>query len=190
MKPWLRSPSGAPVPATAPPTSRRTKAGGVNSMICQRSMAWSGREPARLLEERRRRAVEDPAGDADQLALAFGLHRRFRDRVGAERGRVDVAEMGEVEQVLDQQHVVAPEIEALPTGAPAGIVDPVEVLDQVRVGRRRVAHPDPDPVISLDGREAPHPCPGAGSTSGPEPGCTGRRGRRGGRDRGTRRCRP
>ena len=45
VKPWLRSPCGAPVPATAPPTSRRTKAGGVNSMICQRSIGWSGAKP-------------------------------------------------------------------------------------------------------------------------------------------------
>ncbi len=37
LTPWLRSPSGAPVPAFATPTSIRIVAGASNVMICQRS---------------------------------------------------------------------------------------------------------------------------------------------------------
>ena len=63
-------------------------------------------------------------------------------------------QMGEIEQIIDQQLVITGQIQPVALGAPGGIVQPVEIRNLVRVGQRRIAHPDPDPVIALDHRIA------------------------------------
>ena len=44
-----------------------------------------------------------------------------------------IAEMAEVEQIVDQQQVIGGEVEPLALGAPIGILHPMEVLDETRI---------------------------------------------------------
>ena len=69
---------------------------------------------------------------------------------------MDEGEMRQVEQILDQQHVIGLELEPVAGEAPGGIVHPVEILDRRRIGQGRIAHPDPEPVIALDHGIAAH----------------------------------
>src|SRR6266850_3264288 len=61
-----------------------------------------------------------------------------------------------VEQVLDQQQIVRLDVQIVAAEAPFRIVEPVEVLDQAGISLRRVAGPDPDPVVLLDDRVGLH----------------------------------
>src|SRR5262249_14421424 len=116
-----------------------------------------GAEAARALEERRCRAVRNPARDANLVALALGFDRITRDRGGAERRRMDELQMRQVEQILDDEHVMAVERKTFALRAPERIVHPMEILDERRIGERWITHPHPDPVIPLDYRVAAYP---------------------------------
>jgi len=109
-------------------------------------------EAAHLLVERRRQLVHDPARHYDAVALAFHVELRARESIRAERIGVQEGEVRGVEQVLDHQQVVGIDVQVAAAEAPAGIVQPMEVLDQRRVRLGGVAHPDPEPVIFFDNR--------------------------------------
>lgn len=57
--------------------------------------------------------------------------------------------MGEVHEVVEDQSVVAVEDDALAVPGPLRIVVPVQVGDEIGVGRRGVAEPDPDEPVPL-----------------------------------------
>ena len=182
--PPTRWPCGAPVPVGVAPTSRRRNAGGVKLMICQRSTLRG--EAAGLHEGGRRRRVDDPARDGDVVLRALHLDLRLVDqRRVADRGLVHEGEMGEIEQVVDDELPVALDVEVLALRAPVRIVEPVEVGDLVGIGERGIAHPDPQPVIALDHRIAFAPWPSAGSCPGPAPARRCRSCRSAGRGNGT-----
>ena len=60
------------------------------------------------------------------------------------------AEMRQVQQVVDDQLVIAFDIEIRPLVSPIVVGLPGIRNDQVFVGQRRITHPDPDPVVFLD----------------------------------------
>ena len=92
------------------------------------------------------------------VVRALHLDRGVLDqRHVADRGLVHEGEMREVEQVVDDQLPVGLDVQVGRLGAPVRIVEPMEVGDLVGVGERRIAHPDPDPVIALDHRIGAHP---------------------------------
>ena len=64
--------------------------------------------------------------------------------------------MAEIQKVVDQKLVVPFQIESLAGARPSRIVEPVEVRDRRRVGKRRIAHPDPEYLVALDHGEVPH----------------------------------
>ena len=64
--------------------------------------------------------------------------------------------MREVEQVVDHELPVRLDVQVGALGAPVRIVEPMEVGDLGRVGQRRIAHPDPDPVIAFGDRIGLH----------------------------------
>src|SRR5262249_55711511 len=45
---------------------------------------------------------------------------------------------------------VAFDVEVLALGAPIRIIEPVEIGDLVGIGKRGIAHPDPQPMVALD----------------------------------------
>jgi hypothetical protein len=100
--------------------------------------------------ERRGQLVHQVARHRDAIALALHLELGAREGVGSQRGGMQEGQVRRVEQVLDQQQVVRLDVQVVAAVAPRRIVHPVEVLDQRRVGLRRLAHPDPDPVVLLD----------------------------------------
>lgn len=57
--------------------------------------------------------------------------------------------VGEVHEVVEDQSVVAVEDDALAVPGPLRIVVPVQVGDEIGVGRRGVAEPDPDEPVPL-----------------------------------------
>ena len=65
--------------------------------------------------------------------------------------------MAEVHQVLDNQHRVARDREGLAAPVPARMVHDAEIGNPALVGERRIARPEPDPVVFLDRRIAAHP---------------------------------
>ena len=108
----------------------------------------------------RGRGVDHPAGHHHPAVFAFGGHPgRVGHGVVADGGPVHVGQVGQVQQVLDDEAVVALGVVEGALDPPLGIVQPVKVLDSRRVGQRRVAHPDPDPAIPFLHRVASHPQP-------------------------------
>ena len=156
MKPWLRSPLRAgtgPGRADVEPHKGRRRPRDVLPAVNMFVL----REPARLGEEGRRHRIHHPAGDGHMPVAAFELHRRLRHRVGAKRGRMDIGQMRQVEQVLDQQLVIGLQVQQLALCAPVGVVHPVEILDIVGIGQRRITHPDPHPLVPFHHRVGLHP---------------------------------
>ena len=109
-------------------------------------------EPAELRQHRRRRAVDDPSGGPHAARRALGRGRRLRHSHLAQRGGVDEGQMREVEQIVDQQLVVAADMEIGRLGPPVRVVEPVEIGDIGGVHAVGVAHPDPDEPVALDQR--------------------------------------
>jgi len=123
--PPTRLPSGAPVPV--------------------------GGEAARFHEGRRRWRIDHPAGDRDAVLGALHLDLRLVHQCGIpDRGPVHEGEVGEIEQVVDDELPVAFDVKVLTLGAPVRIVEPVEIGDLVGIGKRGIAHPNPQPVVALD----------------------------------------
>src|ERR1051326_5524623 len=114
-------------------------------------------EAADLDEGGRRRLVDDPARHRHVVGRARHLDGgMLGERRIADGGLVHEGEMGDAEQVVDDQLPVRLHVEIGRLGAPVRVVEPMEVGDPGRIGQRRVAHPDPHPVIALDHRIGLH----------------------------------
>src|SRR6185312_4432413 len=116
-----------------------------------------GAEAARPLEEGRSGVVLHPARHAHGSLAALGLDRRAGDCRGAQGRRMDELQMRQVEEILDDEEIIPLEVQALALGAPGRIVHPMEIRDERRIGERRIAHPDPNPMIAFDDRIGAHP---------------------------------
>ena len=106
-----------------------------------------------VLVHRRRRPVDDPAGHAHLPRLAFGRHRKLRDRGTADRCRVHVGKVRDIEHVVVDELVMAAHVKRIgPSAGPFRMRGPPPVWDQRGIGFCRVAHPDPDPVPARNHR--------------------------------------
>ena len=154
MTPCERSPSGAPVPVGATPTSILTVHGASKRMICQRSTGPS------LLQlfgpERRRLDALHPPRHRHRLLAMGDVERRFRHRFVADRGAVHKGLVREIHQIVDDEAVVALHMDGLAVAGPGRIVVPVHVRHQRRIGQRGIAHPEPDEAMALDHRIGAH----------------------------------
>src|SRR5665213_3326669 len=74
--------------------------------------------------------------------------------VGGNPGQHVDAEMRQVHQIVDHQHVIAPDRVAGVLVRPGVVIG--EIDDRRRVGQRRIAHPHPDELVLLDQRIAFH----------------------------------
>ena len=84
------------------------------------------------------------------------LHRCLRDVLVADARCVDKGFVRQIHQVVDEQPVIAFGEHGLAIAFPFGIVVPMHVGYQRRVGQRRIARPDPDKAIAFDNRIGPH----------------------------------
>ena len=106
----------------------------------------------------RRGMAHHPTRDRDRLVGPDGPDVGvLGDRRIADRGRVHEGEMRLVEQVVDHETVIGGDVEIGALVAPVRAYPPREGDDQVLVGLRGVAEPDPDPVVFLDRRKDAHP---------------------------------
>ena len=102
--------------------------------------------------------IDDPAGDHDVVLISLNPHGGVLDqRHVADGGLMHKGQMGEVEQVVDDQLPVSLDVQVRRLGAPVRIVEPMKIGDLGGIGQRRIAHPDPEPVIALDHRIGPDP---------------------------------
>jgi hypothetical protein len=78
------------------------------------------------------------------------VERRFGHRFIADGGAVHKSLVREVHEIVDDETVVAFDMNGLAVAGPAGIVVPVHVRYQRGIGQRRIAHPEPDETMPLD----------------------------------------
>ena len=115
------------------------------------------RPVAHLLVGGRRVLADGPARHRHRIVVLEGLeHGVLGDRSVADRRPVDEGQMREVQQVVDDQLVVAVDVEIGALVAPVVGALPRVRNDQALVGERRIAHPDPDPVVLLHRRKGAH----------------------------------
>ena len=119
---------------------------------------WAG-EAGERDELRRGLAAAHVAVGADHAAVDRHGHGRLGDRAVADRLGMDERLVAQVEQIVDEEAVVGGDVVIALGDRPRGVVEPVEVGDQVRIGARRVAQPDPHEAVALDGREDLDPRP-------------------------------
>src|SRR5260370_23761433 len=76
------------------------------------------------------------------------------ERQIADGGFMDESKMRQVEQIIDDKLPVRVHVQIGAFGSPIRIVEPMEICDRSGIGEHRIAHPDPNPVITLDHRIA------------------------------------
>src|SRR6266702_2417830 len=109
-------------------------------------------------KQRRRLEVDHPASDLDAAIEALGPGRRRRlPRIARNGAAMQVADMGKVEQIVDQQLRIGLDAKIARRRRPARIGEPGKLDDLGLVRARGVAHPDPDDIPSLRDRVGPHP---------------------------------
>ena len=82
----------------------------------------------------------------------------MRRGVAAHRLGVEIAEMRQVHQIVDHQHVIGLDrIDVVLVGPPRAIVMIRKVDDPGHVGLGRITHPQPYQLVLLDRGVAPHP---------------------------------
>ena len=111
----------------------------------------AGMAADRLDETGGGRIRREPFGQHAPVRIRMG-HRRIDAVAVTEGRRVDVIDMGRVAQIVAQQQVIGLDIQRVAVSdAPAVLVILRQVVDIVRVGPRRVAHPDPhQPHVFMD----------------------------------------
>ena len=72
----------------------------------------------------------------------------------ADGGIVNESKVRQIEQIIDDKLPVRLDMEIGAFGSPFRIVQPMEIRDRSGIGERRIAHPDPNPVIAFDHRIA------------------------------------
>ena len=94
--------------------------------------------------------VLGPARNAHAVVHALHLGAgRGVIAAAAQRGRVNEGQVREVEQVVANQQVVHVVVDVAIQTAPVGVVNPLGIGNQAGVGLGRIAHPDPDPAVTL-----------------------------------------
>jgi hypothetical protein len=63
---------------------------------------------------------------------------------------VNESKVRQIEQIIDDKLPVRVDMEIGAFGSPVRIVKPMEIRDRSGIGERRIAHPDPNPVIAFD----------------------------------------
>ena len=106
------------------------------------------------LVDRRGIDVVHDALRAHDVAVDRDLERRLGHAAAAECRFVHEHHVGEIEQVVDQQLVVALDVDGAVHAGPAGFDVLAEVRNQRRIGERRVAEPDEDQPMHFAHREA------------------------------------
>jgi hypothetical protein len=82
----------------------------------------------------------------------------MRSRIAAHSLGVQIAEMRQVHQIVDHQHVIAfDRVDVVLVRPLRLVVVEREIDDRCRIGLRCFAHPHPDELILLDHRIAAHP---------------------------------
>ena len=151
--PPARRPSRAPVPAgertdVEPNEARRR-------VIDDLPAIDVAVEPAHADICGRRRRIHDPARYAYAIGKTFhGLLGLIGRRLIADGRLMHVGQMREVEKIVDDELPVALHRKHVALRAPGGIVEPMEIQYRRRIGKRRIAHPDPNPAVALDDRIA------------------------------------
>ena len=149
--PRLRSPSGAPVPVGAPPTSRITADGAMKStslpavdIAGEPAEPWpaSAAAPGRLIQ----RVVRTPRG-VRSVAAGVSATPISPSVLGWTKGRCERSSKLSISKL-----VIAPDMEIGRLGPPVRVVEPVEIGDVGGVHAVGVAHPDPDEPVALDQR--------------------------------------
>ena len=69
------------------------------------------------------------------------IERGFRHGLVADAAAMHECLMGEIHQIIDDQPVIAFDMDGLAVSGPRRIVIPAHVRNQRRVGHRRIAHP-------------------------------------------------
>ena len=123
-------------------------------MICQRSTGPG------LLQlpgpERRRLDALHPARHRHRLLAMGDVEGRLGDRIVADAGAVHKRLVRQVHQIVDDEAVVAFDVNGLAVAGPGRIVIPVHVRHQRGIGKRGIAHPEPDEAMPLDHRIGAH----------------------------------
>src|SRR5262249_51579606 len=81
---------------------------------------------------------------AHHVAVDLHLQRRLGAAAARKRRLVDVYDAGEVENVVDQQLIVGPDVKHSVNAGPTGFDVLTKVGDQCRISERRLAEPDED----------------------------------------------
>ena len=111
-----------------------------------------GVAPCRRREHGRRRDVAHDAVDEHLVPLPARLDRGFRDGFVADTGAMHIGLVRQVDQIVDQQLVMRPDMEAVAERHPAVLVQPGHRRQERRIGGFGRPHPDPDPAVFLDRR--------------------------------------
>ena len=96
------------------------------------------------------------SGETASGFLAARLHlgeRRVGDMLVADGLGVEEGLVGEVEQVVDQELVVALQMQIAAHIGPVRVLVEAHLGDFVRIRQLRVAHPDPGPLPAVDRRK-------------------------------------
>ena len=108
----------------------------------------------RGLPERGRGNVAHEAAGHHLVAVDRGLAGRFVDFLLTDAGAVHIGLVRQVHQVVDHQPVVGLDVVKPAAVGPLGVVVPLHVRDQRRVGLVLVTWPDPDEPVALHHRKA------------------------------------
>ncbi len=111
---------------------------------------------AGLLVHDRGLGIVHIALDQHAVCVARRLHRRPCDVVGADGALVHEGGVREIDEVVEQQHVVAVVDDAAVRVGPVGRVEPGQLGDERGIRLGRVAHPDPGELPALDERIGQH----------------------------------
>src|SRR3984893_5412665 len=105
-----------------------------------------------LRPERRRVDIDHPAGDRRGAIRMSDLEGRTGDRFVANAARMDVGFMRQVHEVVDYEAVVAAQaVERDPLSHPLRSFLPMEIGQLGGIGKRRIARPQPNQTMPLDG---------------------------------------
>ena len=86
---------------------------------------------------------------AHDVAVDVHLERRLGDAAAGKRRLVDEYDVSEVENVVDQQLIVAFDVKRAVNAGPAGFDVLAEVGDQRWIGKRRLAEPHENKAVDF-----------------------------------------
>lgn len=93
-----------------------------------------------------------PPGERDRMVVVGHVGFGFRELVVGEAVGVQELLVGEVHEVVEDQPVVAVDSDGPAVPGPLRIVVPVQVRNEIGIGHRGIAQPDPDEPVPLHDR--------------------------------------